>query len=106
VSSLGWRKDAARWDGERLLAVVNKTHGQTFEALASRYRLDEVTEVGAARLVWDSESAAVFEVPRALGDLWRRPEDGGEVGPRAAAGRTRVGGAPGPDDLSPRFQAP
>jgi hypothetical protein len=61
VGSAGWRKDEPDWKGERLLAVVNKRHGQTFAALAQRYRLAEVSDPAAARVVWDGDSAAVYE---------------------------------------------
>jgi hypothetical protein len=65
VGSAGWRKDEPEWKGERLLAVVNKRHGQTFAALAKRYRLAEVGDPAAARLVWEGDSAAVYEYPLA-----------------------------------------
>jgi hypothetical protein len=61
VASSRWRQDEPDWNGRRLFAVVNKSHGQTFASLAKRYRLAEVGDPGAARLLWDGESAAVFE---------------------------------------------
>jgi hypothetical protein len=63
VASSRWRLDEPDWNGRRLLAVVNKAHGQTFASLAKRYRLAEVGDPAAARLLWEGDSAAVYDVP-------------------------------------------
>jgi hypothetical protein len=68
VASVGWRKDEPHWHGERLLAVINKAHGQTLAALAQRYHLAEVSEPDAARLLWEGTAAAVYEIPSADGN--------------------------------------
>jgi hypothetical protein len=63
VASVAWKQDEPHWQGERLLAVVNQAHGQTLAAMAKRYRLAEVGDPSAARLVWQGEAAAVYEIP-------------------------------------------
>jgi hypothetical protein len=49
----------------RLFVVVNTHHGQTFDALAQRFRLGQVADLAAARLVGRFESGEVYEVPGA-----------------------------------------
>lgn len=61
VASRGWREDEPDWRGAHLLAVVNKAHGQTFAALARHYRLAELGDPDAAKLVWQGQDAVVFE---------------------------------------------
>jgi hypothetical protein len=63
VASVGWRKDEPHWHGVRLLAVINKTHGQTLADLAQRYRLAEVANPAAARLVWEGDTVTLYEIP-------------------------------------------
>jgi hypothetical protein len=68
VASIGWRNDEPDWRGARLLAVVNEAHGQTLAALAGRYHLHEVTDPDAARLLWQGDAAAIYEIPATVGD--------------------------------------
>jgi hypothetical protein len=56
------RSELTTFDGQRLLVVVNKRHEQTFAELAERFRLRQVVDVEAARLVGDFETAAVYEI--------------------------------------------
>ena len=57
-----WCGEPVRVRGNRLFAVVNKTHGQTLESVLAKYRLDRDLDLASAQRHGDFETAEVFEL--------------------------------------------